>query len=500
MPSAGGRVSEGRGAGWFGPAVAIVLAITAARIVALWFARIDLYVDEAQYWLWGQELAFGYYSKPPLIAWVIRATTELAGSDAAFWVRLPAPLFHAATALILGAIAARRFGRRAGVAVAASFATLPMVAVGSLLISTDTIMFPFLALALAGWLRLLEPGGGDRPLVAAGAGVALGLAFLAKYAAIYFPILALVAALLARLARPLARDAVIALAAFAAVAAPNLVWNALNGAPTLSHTVDNTGLRDGAVPVSGAMVRFLLEQFLVFGPILFAALLLSPLRRVTSPESGPGALLLWLSLPIVAVVTVQALLAGANANWAAAAYLAGTLVAVPWLLRAAPWLLWASLVINGLIALALPLLAINADTVTLGRDRPILSRYLGIHDFTETVISEAISRGAVAVVAEERSLLADLHYTGRDSGLGFFAWPHDGAPRHHYDLRFPFPGTDGPVLAVAWSNSPPCSANTAPSATVETSPGGAWRGKPYALWLVPADCWAAPGEGAPNSP
>lgn len=54
--------------GWVTPAFAIVVAITLIRWGLLAFDRTDLYVDESQYWLWGQHFAFGYYSKPPLIA------------------------------------------------------------------------------------------------------------------------------------------------------------------------------------------------------------------------------------------------------------------------------------------------------------------------------------------------------------------------------------------------------------------------------------------------
>ena len=45
--------------GWLWPAAWGVLAVTAARVVLLAFNRTDLFVDEAQYWLWGRELAFG---------------------------------------------------------------------------------------------------------------------------------------------------------------------------------------------------------------------------------------------------------------------------------------------------------------------------------------------------------------------------------------------------------------------------------------------------------
>ena len=74
-----------------------IAAITLYRIALLPLATADLFVDEAQYWLWGQELAWGYYSKPPLIGWVIRAVTDLAGSDGAFWIRAPGPVLHGIT-------------------------------------------------------------------------------------------------------------------------------------------------------------------------------------------------------------------------------------------------------------------------------------------------------------------------------------------------------------------------------------------------------------------
>ena len=33
---------------------------------------LNLYADEAQYWRWGDTLDWGYYSKPPMIAWVMK--------------------------------------------------------------------------------------------------------------------------------------------------------------------------------------------------------------------------------------------------------------------------------------------------------------------------------------------------------------------------------------------------------------------------------------------
>ena len=168
---------------WLRPALGGVVAVTLLRWLLLAFDATDLYVDEAQYWLWGQEFAFGYYSKPPLIGWLIGAVTFLAGSDAPFWVRMPGAALHGVTALILAALAARMLGARAAVWVAAGYVTLPFVALGSLLISTDTVMAPFFAAALYFHRRLIETPGAR---FAALAGAMAGLGFMAKYAAVYF--------------------------------------------------------------------------------------------------------------------------------------------------------------------------------------------------------------------------------------------------------------------------------------------------------------------------
>ena len=56
--------------------LAILGALLVIRLFVLYFAKTDLFFDEAQYWWWSRDLAFGYFSKPPLIAWLIRLATD----------------------------------------------------------------------------------------------------------------------------------------------------------------------------------------------------------------------------------------------------------------------------------------------------------------------------------------------------------------------------------------------------------------------------------------
>ena len=94
----------------------LVGALTMLRLAVLFITPLELYPDEAQYWLWSRTLDFGYFSKPPMIAWLIAGTTSL-GNEEPF-VRLAAPFLHAGAALALQVsriVEVRPFSRDAGV-------------------------------------------------------------------------------------------------------------------------------------------------------------------------------------------------------------------------------------------------------------------------------------------------------------------------------------------------------------------------------------------------
>ena len=54
----------------------------------LFINQLDLIGDETYYWDWSRQLDWCYYSKPPMVAWLIRLFTELGGNSVAI-VRLP---------------------------------------------------------------------------------------------------------------------------------------------------------------------------------------------------------------------------------------------------------------------------------------------------------------------------------------------------------------------------------------------------------------------------
>ena len=69
------------------------MAIFLLRLLILQWQVWPINGDEAQYWDWSRHLAWGYYSKPPMVAWVIYVTSAFFGKTA-LGLRLAATLSY----------------------------------------------------------------------------------------------------------------------------------------------------------------------------------------------------------------------------------------------------------------------------------------------------------------------------------------------------------------------------------------------------------------------
>ncbi|MBT8408139.1 MAG: glycosyltransferase family 39 protein [Alphaproteobacteria bacterium] len=466
-------------------AAAVIGALTLWRLIALGFDRTDLWVDEAQYWLWSQNLDWGYFSKPPMIAFWLRAVTDLAGSDSAFWIRASGSVLHALTAGLIGLSAARLFDPRIGAWAAMIYATAPFVTLGSWLFSTDTMMLPFFALALYAWLRLRD---GRSLAWAVICGAAIGAGFLSKYAVIYLPISLALASALIPGARIAWRDAGIVALTALVVSAPNILWNVATGGTTVRHIAEDNAKLGSATFDLAKMGEFLASQFVVFGPILFAAILSVVWLLIRRQTASPTGFLVILSLTVVILLSIQAARAGANANWAVTAYVAGSILAAS-VLISHPRLLMTSFVLHLVFALAFPVAFMAADTIRLPGGRLLAERYVGPSELSLTIADTADKAGLSVIVAERRGVLADLFHTLRDRDFSIFAVPPDALPRNYYQQVFPLPaGQSGDVL-LATSGDLPCP--EAVEIGQSTAEDGIYRDLTFRFYEVAAACLRA---------
>jgi 4-amino-4-deoxy-L-arabinose transferase-like glycosyltransferase len=299
----------------------IMLALaTAARIAALYGYGLDLYYDEAQYWFWSRQLDWGYYTKPPLIAWVIAATTSVFG-DAEWAVRLGAPLAHGVTAAALYALGRTTYGAWPGFWAGVTWLLTPGIFLSSAVISTDAVLLPFWALSLFAAWRLMNTRAWGWALAL---GVFVGMGVLAKYAMLYFlPCFALAAWWLKPMREALRGGrAIVAAIVAALVAAPNIVWNLQNGFVTARHTADNARFDPSDMFNLDKLFEFWGSQFLVIGPLVALVLIWALWRiwRRWAGASDQDKFLLAFIVPALAIVSAIAFISRANANWAAVAY------------------------------------------------------------------------------------------------------------------------------------------------------------------------------------
>lgn len=449
------------------------------RVTLLFSTYTNLYPDEAQYWLWSRKLDFGYYSKPPMIAWLIHLSTL--GSDAEPFVRLFAPFLHLGAALFLWGAGQRLFNEATGLCAAIIYSLMPGVVLSSAVISTDAPLMFFLSATLYFYsVFLTENVEKVRLKAALGMGIAFGAAFLSKYACLYFLV---GAAAHAALVPPVRRSwnlrsLALFAGAFVVLMSPNLYWNATHGFQTVSHTADNANWHWGKLFNPTSLLKFWRDQLGVFGPVPVLLMLIGiaglvrPRAGILHREADPAQRssligLACLSLPPLIFVSVQAFLSRANANWAASAYVPASLLVAAFVVTGfsvaiRSHKLWRPALVSGLfvqvaIMAVFMLGAVSEDlTRALGLGNTV-KRARGWDTLAHAVIAKAQSDGRpTAIAVDNRNVYNALAYYGRDwftsnPDVPLKAWVREAHPKSQAETETPLTAETGQkVLIVSY--------------------------------------------------
>jgi 4-amino-4-deoxy-L-arabinose transferase-like glycosyltransferase len=435
-----------RGALPASPFWAIAAAVTLARITLLVFAEADLGPDEAQYWFWSREPSFGYFSKPPMVAWAIALSTSVFG-DSEWAVRLTAPLFHMGAATFIYLLARRAFNEAAAIWSGLGWLFMPGVALSSFVIATDAPLLFFWSGALYFLYRLYEQRGEEsaKPAAFAALGIMIGFGLLSKYAMIYFVIAAAAGLVMSRNLRvTLLRRELFATAGGAALLiAPNIAWNASNQFQTIAHTADIAEW-DGSLFHVNSLIEFWGGQFAVFGVYTGAAFLWL-LARPAQLSYGKGEdefekILLAFTLTPLAIVSAQAFISTANANWAATAYPSAIILVAAWLFR-----LQNGRTVKAIVAFHAALALIFAVAMLdfamidrIGASRAV-KEVRGWREQTNAIAS-LTARDAPydAIAIDGRGLIAEMLYYQRKSGLEIVAMDTNQLIENHFEAFRPF--------------------------------------------------------------
>ena len=210
------------------------------RIIYLALPPLDLSPDEAYYWDWSRVLDWGYYSKPPMVAWIMAFSTFLGGNNV-FSVRLPSIILGSITILATYLFAKRLYGKKAGFFAGLTIIAIPGNAVLSLVMTIDAPLMCFWALSCLFLWMALEPYEKDtprRPLFWLLAAFFAGMGLLSKQTMAAFPVMAFLFVLFSAKTRKILKSPwpYLCVLIVLLMLTPFLYWNFEHGWITFLHT------------------------------------------------------------------------------------------------------------------------------------------------------------------------------------------------------------------------------------------------------------------------
>ncbi|HYB93700.1 MAG TPA: glycosyltransferase family 39 protein [Vicinamibacterales bacterium] len=410
----------------------VVGLLTALRLYVM--TQVPLTGDEAYYWQWSQHLALGYYDHPPMVGWVIAMFTWIFGTSV-FSARLAGPLSSAVTALIVYRLA-REISEQQRVALLAGslVLTAPLLSVGALAITPDTLLLPaWAACVLLLYRALFE----DNRRAWWWAGVVLGIGILSKFTA--FLLIPLLFAFLGTspthrqwLRR---REPYVFVLIGTAVASPLFWWNATHGWQTFVYQAT---LRLGHVELAGPpgvrhLADFLVQQAIMQSPVVFALAVFVVVRGLMGAGRDPRPVFLaTFGGGIVACFTLMSLYAPVRGHWPIAGYpilmiaiawwhfrlgtpyratvIAGLIVAVATTSAAYAVLVRPQILFDFVSAYAVKNRTVNQGNTLRAENLAEIFGYEGAAEYLRGVVAEMNEQGPTFVVTDSYALSSVLAF------------------------------------------------------------------------------------------
>lgn len=325
-----------------------LLCFTLFRLYYITSGVMDLSPDEAHYWEWSRRLDLSYYSKGPMIAYLIAVGAAIFG-DNVFGIRIMAVIFSAFSSIVMYLLGRRLFDERTGVASAILMQFVPLYSAYGILFTIDSPFIFFWILSLYLFYRAIEQQstvnsqippyppllkgeikGEASSLVTRHLslkpwlllGISIGLGLLTKYTMAFFYGCAFLYLLTSRQHRYILRTKMpyVSLILSLIVFSPVIIWNFSNDWVTLRHTAGQAHIAEGFNISIISFAEFVGSQLGVITPIILILILYSLFKLRKEPA---GHFLFWFSIPFLLFFLLKSIQAKVQANWALPGYAAG---------------------------------------------------------------------------------------------------------------------------------------------------------------------------------
>jgi undecaprenyl-diphosphatase len=321
-----------------------LLALSLFRIYYIQRGPLDLSPDEAHYWEWSRRLDWSYYSKGPMIAYLIYFGTMIFG-DNVFGIRIMAVVFSVLSSVLMYILGKKLYDEQVGLFSAILIQIIPLFSTFGIIFTIDSPFTFFWILSLFLFYRatfnvqyptknkepetknfnppmppFTEGGHGGINWILLGLSVGLGL--LTKYTMAFFYLCAFLFLFLRERKLLLTTGPYISFIISLLVFSPVLLWNADHDWITLRHTAGQAHVAEGVRITLSSFFEFVGSQLGVITPLLFILMAVSLWKE---RKQKLGNLLLWFSLPVIAFFLLKSLQGKVQANWALSGYITGIL-------------------------------------------------------------------------------------------------------------------------------------------------------------------------------
>jgi len=313
-----------------------------------------------------------------------------------------------------------------------TFFVMPAVSFSSFILSTDVLLIFFWSMSLLQLLVVLER---PRRINFIFLGLFVGLAFLSKYAGIYF-FLCLFFLFFEKKVREIFYknifSCILFICVFLVIIAPNIVWNFNNGWVTFDHTADNAALNRVSLNFSSGFV-FIVSQIIMVGPLVFFAFCYSFKKRLIGDFNN--RLLFYFSIPVFLIVLVEGIIVRANANWAAVSLVAFLILFVGAVFHFSKKALSINNLFNLLVGLGFFYLIATSSTVGP------FKRISGVKSLAEDLRLHNVNEIGRLVVSD-RMLFSNLRFIFYEDPVVFYTpYKQNSKIGHHFQKASPLPGS-----------------------------------------------------------
>jgi len=420
----------------------------------LFLGSLPLAIDEAQYLAWSRELNFGYFSKPPFIAWILGLNLLIVDDIANINLRNLQPLAFAISAIFV-CLSSLEITKKKSVAVWTGFLffILPVSSFYSQFATTDAWLLLFWSISLFCLIKGINTDALKWWLLC---GVFVGCGLLTKYSMVFFLISAFIYLLSQK--KLISKKPWISFLLSIFIFSPNIIWNIQQKFPTVIHHAEMTNIDNRLLLSFEPVIEFFVGQFVIFGPLLFLLFLLISFGRFFSyfylkSKNSILEMLFIFSWTILLFVLCLSFFGETEINWAAPASISICLLITTVVDQEQTklskkhrvglnYIFTFSLVIH-IFFLVCFIMGPKLFSYTDKSDDPNSNPFLqvrGYQSLMQIISNKTHNENNFLVVAEDRGILANMAiYLPPDK---IRSWKKNSKIRHHWDLTQPLTDDD----------------------------------------------------------